>query len=211
MTISLTYKDIFVNQGSDFNTSIFVVNTDNNVAVNISNTLVSASIKTSYYTYKTTASFNVNLDTTNSMVYISLPSSVSANIRASRQYVYDIFLMDTDQIVTKLQEGIVYLNPQVGGFSNNFTPSHNVDSILYNANNIAQNTTYDPVNNIIYPPNTPTDADYANLANTANLSLQISNNNANTLSTLIAITQSAFDQINAISANVTGNNIAILG
>lgn len=103
-------SDIFIDQGSDFSTTIPVTDDDGNpVDVQGLGYTANAHFKKTYSS-SNTFNFDVSLSTTN--IIISLSGNTSANIAAGR-FVYDIKLWDSSNNPLRVAEGIVHLTPQV--------------------------------------------------------------------------------------------------
>lgn len=109
------YQELFLEQGSNFNTSITLDNSDGS-AFDLTGFQVKSSIKKSYYSANATAQFTITIsDPTSGVLNISLPYANTANISAGR-YVYDVVIKDTANTVSRVLEGIVNVTPQVTVF-----------------------------------------------------------------------------------------------
>ncbi len=107
------YLDIFIEQNATYNTAIALTDV-NGSPINLTNHIVSGKIKTSYVSANVVANFTTQFaNTQGGIVYISLPYNVTANIKTNR-YVYDIIDLDTTQnSVTRVLEGTLYITPGV--------------------------------------------------------------------------------------------------
>jgi hypothetical protein len=100
------YKELYVEQGATFNQT-FTANVSNLTGV------TSGQIRNSYYSSNATATFVTSMNVQNSTVTIQLSSNTTANIVAGR-YVYDVIVDDTtNNIITRVLEGIVNISPSV--------------------------------------------------------------------------------------------------
>jgi hypothetical protein len=109
------YQELFIEQGSNFNTSLTLNDVYGN-PYNLANTTAKSSIKKSYYTNTITADFVVNIELPlNGIIQLNLDDSVTANIVSGR-YVYDVLIKDSSNNVTRVLEGIVNVSPGVTFF-----------------------------------------------------------------------------------------------
>jgi hypothetical protein len=103
-----TKANINIDQGSSFNTIISLTDNYGN-ALDLTNYTGSASIRTSYAAINST-SFSVAL--ANGQVSLSLNANTTAALTRSR-YLYDVILTDTNGNVTRVLEGVIYVDPAV--------------------------------------------------------------------------------------------------
>lgn len=109
------YQELFLEQGSNFNTSITLDNADG-TPFDLTDFQVKSSMKKSYYSTTATAQFIVIVsDPASGVLDISLPYANTANISAGR-YVYDVVIKDSANTVSRVLEGIVNVTPQVTVF-----------------------------------------------------------------------------------------------
>jgi len=109
------YQELFLEQGSNFSTSISLDQADGSPFV-LTGSQVKAAMKKSYYSSNTTANFVVTVnDPTEGIILLSLPYANTANILAGR-YVYDVLIKDSSNTVIRVLEGVVNVLPQVTVF-----------------------------------------------------------------------------------------------
>lgn len=109
------YQELFLEQGTDFTTSITLDDTDG-VPYDLTDVIGKSQIRKSYYSTSTTAEFDVTITTPqDGVIFLALDSASTANIAAGR-YVYDVIIKDTANNVTRILEGIVNVIPQVTRF-----------------------------------------------------------------------------------------------
>jgi len=109
------YQELFLEQGTTFNTTITLDDVDSE-PYNLTGYQAKSQMKKSYYSANATANFVVTItDAINGSISISLDSANSANITAGR-YVYDVAIKDTSNNVTRVLEGIVNVLPRVTSF-----------------------------------------------------------------------------------------------
>lgn len=107
------YAELVLDQGTTFNTIITVTDDTTNLPVNVTNYIISANIKKSYYSANNTSSFQTIInDAANGNISISMTSSNSALIKAGR-YLYDVKITDPNNVATRVVEGILTITPRV--------------------------------------------------------------------------------------------------
>jgi len=113
--MSAGYQELFLEQGTDFTTSI-TLDDVNGDPYNLTGFTAKSQMRKSYYSTNPTAQFRITINTpTSGVLNISLPSANTANIAAGR-YVYDVAIKDSANTVTRVLEGIVNVLPQVTVF-----------------------------------------------------------------------------------------------
>ena len=113
--MSAGYQELFLEQGSDYSTSITLTDV-NGDPYDLTNYTAKSQVKKSYYSSNTTANFVITInDPTSGVVAISLDSANTANIAAGR-YVYDVLIKNSSNNITRVLEGIVNVLPQVTVF-----------------------------------------------------------------------------------------------
>ena len=106
------YQELFLEQGSDFNTTITLDGVDG-LPYDLSGVQAKSQIRKSYYSSNPTAEFVITInDPQNGIILLSLSSANTANISAGR-YVYDVVIKDSINVKTRVLEGIVNVLPQV--------------------------------------------------------------------------------------------------
>lgn len=109
------YQELFVEQGSDYITTI-TLDDINGVAFDLTGYTAKSQIRKSYYSSNATGEFIISFtDSANGVMAISLSSANNANIAAGR-YVYDVVIKNNQDIRTRVLEGIVNILPQVTVF-----------------------------------------------------------------------------------------------
>lgn len=134
-----TRANITIDQGATFNTSISLTD-DNGDPLDLTGYTCQGQIRTTYSSINA-ISFTTNLS--NGSVSLFLDSNTTSSMYNSR-YVYDVILTDIHNNITRVVEGIVYINPGV-------TKNINVPVYytLYVAN--VQNTMFD--GDLVYQSN----------------------------------------------------------
>lgn len=104
-----TKLNLFIDQGTDFSTTIEVAD-DDGVPINLS-TYTSRSQIRKHYT-STTYNSLVVAQNANGIITVSMNAATSANIAGGR-YVWDLELVSSGNVVSRIVEGIVTINPEV--------------------------------------------------------------------------------------------------
>jgi hypothetical protein len=105
-------KNLYVDQGSDFNAQITIYD-DNNNPWNLTGYTGQAKIRKSYYS-TTSVNFTVSFPVarTTGTVILDLSSSQTSLLEQGR-YLYDVVLTNSSGKKTRVIEGIVTINPGV--------------------------------------------------------------------------------------------------
>jgi len=100
--------NLVIDQGTTFASSIEVLDENDN-AVQLQNYVARGQMRK---TYSSSNAVNFTTTTNTGMLVISLTASQTANIVAGR-YVYDVELVDSQNTVVRILEGIVTITPEV--------------------------------------------------------------------------------------------------
>ena len=101
--------NLYIDQGADFSAEIGIYD-DSNLPWDLNGYTGSAKIKKSYYS-STSVDFDVSVNP-NGAVSLSLPSSITTDIEHGR-YLYDVVIISSGGMKTRVIEGIVTINPGV--------------------------------------------------------------------------------------------------
>ena len=108
--MSAAYSNLFMDQGSTFETSIVLDDAYGN-SYNLSNIVVHSQMRKSYTSAKATAIFTTSVNNGNGTVTLELSANTTANIAGGR-YVYDANITDTiSNVTTRILEGIIEVSP----------------------------------------------------------------------------------------------------
>lgn len=101
-----TYKNLFIDQGSDFTISIDVEELSSGYTAR-------GQVRRSYSSADA-IDFNISVDTSNKELTATLTSAQTGTLKSGR-YVYDIEIesADSPSIITRVLEGQIHINPQV--------------------------------------------------------------------------------------------------
>ena len=109
--MSAGYQNLYLEQGTSFSTTITLDDVYLN-AYNLVGYTARSQMRKSYYSANATATFSTSIDTNTAVITISLDSPTTSNISPGR-YVYDTIIVDTNNIVTRILEGIIDVSPSV--------------------------------------------------------------------------------------------------
>jgi len=108
----MVYIDLFVDQGTNFQTNMDLKN-DDGTPMSVAGYTFTGQLRKSYYSTNPTANLVISiLDGPNGNLSITMNSAVTANINPGR-YVYDIKMMDTSDVTIRIMEGVITVTPQV--------------------------------------------------------------------------------------------------
>jgi hypothetical protein len=102
--------NLLIDQGTDFATSIDVTDDDGDI-VNLTGYSGAAQMR-KHYTSTAQTAFIVTINASDGAVTLSMNSATTGAIAGGR-YVYDCELTSSSNVVSRLVEGIVTVNPQV--------------------------------------------------------------------------------------------------
>jgi len=106
------YTELIIDQGSDFDLTLFIIDDSTNVKANVSGYSVRSDIKKNY-TANTYASFTTTIINGNEgVINISMNANTTSAIKSGR-YVFDVEIEDATGRVTRLLEGIATVTPEV--------------------------------------------------------------------------------------------------
>lgn len=107
------YVELFIDQGTDFNSIIYITDDTTNDSVNVYGYTANSQIRKSYYSANITANITCSFtNTANGELTLSMDANTTANIRAGR-YVFDVKVTDSSNIVSRILEGIITILPSV--------------------------------------------------------------------------------------------------
>ena len=110
--MSAGYQELFLEQGSDYSTSITLTDV-NGDPYDLTDYTAKSQVKKSYYSTNNTAVFTATInDAATGNVQISLSAANTTSIKAGR-YVYDVEVEDASGNISRIFEGIVNVLPNV--------------------------------------------------------------------------------------------------
>lgn len=104
-----TKLNLFIDQGSDFETSI-VITDETGEPIDITEFTGRSQIRR-HYTSLAAIDFFIDIGN-EGVVTLALPANTSSNM-ASGRYVYDVELVSPTGVVSRVVEGVVSINPEV--------------------------------------------------------------------------------------------------
>src|ERR1017187_1571871 len=105
-------NDFYVSQGSDYRTTIDLVNNDG-TPINVAGYIFNGIVKKSMYSANTTANLVITVTSNaNGNLSISLPANISANIEAGN-FLYTVEMKDisTPNVTTCILQGLLSIMP----------------------------------------------------------------------------------------------------
>lgn len=107
------YVELYIDQGSDFSTTINLNDDNTNLPQNVSGYGISSSLRRSLLSPNATANLTCSVyDASNGEFLLTMTSNTSASLRPG-PYLFDVRVTDTSQTVTRLIEGVIYVTPSV--------------------------------------------------------------------------------------------------
>lgn len=107
------YVELYIDQGSDWNSVINLTDDIDNSSVNIFGYSVRSQIRRSYYSTNPSANITCTVtDFTTGEITLSLTNQETANIKAGR-YLFDVETINNSNTVTRILEGIITILPNV--------------------------------------------------------------------------------------------------
>ena len=107
------YIELVIDQGTTFNNIINITDDVTNAAVNVSGYSFESQIRRSYYSANITANITCSINNAaNGEVTMNMTAANTANIKPGR-YVFDVKSIDTFDVVNRILEGIITINPSV--------------------------------------------------------------------------------------------------
>ena len=110
------YVELYIDQGTDFSTTINIEDDTTNLSQNIYGYVVTSSLKRSTLSSNAVANFQCSVDSNTNYIILTMTSANTANIKAGR-YFYDVRVKDTQSgnAVSRLIEGVVIVSPSITG------------------------------------------------------------------------------------------------
>lgn len=105
-----TKANLFIDQGTNFSTTISIANMDNE-SISLAGYSGAAQIR-KHYSSANSVSFDVSIDETNGNLTLTLDPARS-NAMTPGRYVYDVELIDSANVVSRIVEGLVTITPNV--------------------------------------------------------------------------------------------------
>lgn len=110
--IKQKYIDLTVDQGSDWSAGL-TLNQENGSPMNLTNCVFQGAFRTSYPAANVSGNLTITtVDSANGTALLSMNAATTANITAGK-YVYDVILIDSNGINTRILQGILTISPGV--------------------------------------------------------------------------------------------------
>jgi hypothetical protein len=106
------YQDLFLEKGTSFSTSL-TLNDSYGIPYQLFGFTVASQAKRSYYTANTSITFSTAItDAANGVITLSANSATTSNLTPGT-LVYDVIIKDTYNLVSRVLEGKVFVDPSV--------------------------------------------------------------------------------------------------
>ena len=105
-----TKANIIMDQGTTFSTTISLTD-DDDVPIDLTGYTGRSKLK-KHYTSSNSHAFTISLGGTSGVVVLSLSANQTSNVVPGR-YVYDVELIDSSNVVSRIVEGIITVTPEV--------------------------------------------------------------------------------------------------
>jgi len=109
--MAAAYQNLLLEQGTTFLVTIVLDDIYGN-NYNLTNFLATSQMRKSYYSANASAVFTTSINPTQGIITLSLDAPTTSNITSGR-YVYDAVIVDQNNNVTRVLEGIVDVSPSV--------------------------------------------------------------------------------------------------
>lgn len=107
------YVELYIDQGTDFSTVIYINDDNSNIPQDLTNYTVSSMLKKSLVSVSATDSFVCSVSNPSAgEITIGMSASNTANIPAGT-YFYDVKLTSNTLSKSKLIEGVVFVSPTI--------------------------------------------------------------------------------------------------
>lgn len=108
------YVELYMDQGTDFSTTIQLNSEDNNLAQNLDGYIVTSSIRKSMLSINATANLVCTIPQANTgEIFVELDAGNTANIPAGT-YFFDVRVDDTlAGLKSRLIEGVIFVTPSI--------------------------------------------------------------------------------------------------
>lgn len=107
------YVELHIDQGANFRNVINITDDITNTPINVYGYTAESQMRRSYYSANISANITCTFsNTANGELLMTMTPANTALLKAGR-YVFDIKVTDTSNVVTRILEGIVTVNPSV--------------------------------------------------------------------------------------------------
>lgn len=105
-----TKANLVIDQGTNFSTTISIANMDDE-AIDLTGYTAAAQIR-KHYSSSNSVNFGVSIDAALGDLTLSL-TPAQTNAMVPGRYVYDVEVMDSSNVVSRIVEGLVTITPSV--------------------------------------------------------------------------------------------------
>jgi hypothetical protein len=107
------YVELYMDQGVDFSTTIAINDDDSNLPQNTVGYIVTSKLKKSLLSANASETFVCTIsDGANGEILMEMASANTANLKPGR-YFFDVKVIDTSNLTSRLIEGIIVVTPGI--------------------------------------------------------------------------------------------------
>jgi hypothetical protein len=112
-TMSPGWVELYMDQGGSFVNTIELQDDATNARINIADYYFSSQMRRSYNSANASANLVCTIiDAVNGVVALSMTAANTSNLKAGK-YVFDVKMIDDNNIKTRIVEGVIVVNPSV--------------------------------------------------------------------------------------------------
>lgn len=107
------YVELYIDQGTDFSTTIAINDDNTNLPTNTAGYVVTAQLRKSLISQNASANLVCTIDdAANGEILIEMSAANTSNLGSGR-YFFDVKVKDVANITSRLVEGIIIVNPGI--------------------------------------------------------------------------------------------------
>lgn len=107
------YVELYIDQGTNFNNIINITDDVTNDYINVYGYIITSQLRRSYYSENPSANLICTItDAANGEVTLSMNAANTSLLKPGR-FLFDVKSMDTNQVTSRLIEGIIAVTPGV--------------------------------------------------------------------------------------------------
>ena len=107
------YVELYMDQGTDFSTTININDDNTNLAVNTDGYVVTSQMRRSLLSANASETFTCTVtDAGNGEITMFMASANTANLRPGT-YFYDVRILDAGEVTSRLIEGVIFVQPGI--------------------------------------------------------------------------------------------------
>lgn len=107
------YVELFLDQGTDFSTTINITDDNTNLYVNTNSYVVTSQLRKSLLSANATDRFTCTVsDPANGEITMFMSAANTSNLKPG-SYFYDVRILDAGNVVSRLIEGVIFVQPGI--------------------------------------------------------------------------------------------------